>query len=133
MYRKTYISKTSSLDKNNLSCGIVLVKIPFDIDFVDFKFTKKQIPFYYFNNNIDIEKFSLFVNNIKFLLVQRKNTYEYGSFILGKYRIENAVNIKFMFEQMTPSEINNIMNMSFDDLWKDYWKELLKLLQTMAI
>lgn len=107
----------------NISYGIILVKLPFDISFEDFSFDKNNIPKISYKNKEDIEKFSLFSDKIEFLLVQRSHSYEYGTLIMNKYQFDNIQLLKYMFQQMTPNEINNIITKNFDDLWKEYWKE----------
>jgi len=113
--------------KKNISCGIILVKIPFKIDFNDFKFDKNNIPKIELSDKDSIEKFNIFSNDIKFLMVQRSHTYEYGIFIMGKYKTDNITYLNFIFKQMTPNEIKGILTNDFDTLWKNFWKEELPL------
>lgn len=73
------------------------------------------------NSANDLELFCKFKNSIKFLLIQRKHTLGFLEFIRGRYVIENVDGIIFLFEQMTPNEINKIKNSTFDQLWDDVW------------
>lgn len=58
---------------------------------------------------------------IKILLIQRKDTMGYIDFIRGKYESEKYL-IKSLNE-MTPYEIHRLQTMSFDDLWDDLWAD----------
>jgi hypothetical protein len=75
-------------------------------------------------------KNNLFINNdfehninenIKFLLVQRKNSLGYLEFMRGRYNINNTDLIVRLFLQMTPEEIYDINNKDFDYLWGNLW------------
>jgi 8-oxo-dGTP pyrophosphatase MutT (NUDIX family) len=59
--------------------------------------------------------------NIKFLMIQRKNSLGYLEFIRGRYDEKNNQNINYIFEQMTQNEINDILTKDFDLLWNDLW------------
>jgi 8-oxo-dGTP pyrophosphatase MutT (NUDIX family) len=59
--------------------------------------------------------------NIKFLMIQRKNSLGYLEFIRGRYDETNNQNINYIFEQMTQDEIYNILTKDFDFLWNDLW------------
>ena len=61
------------------------------------------------------------VNLVKFLLVRRKHSLGYTEFIRGNYKRDNIDGIIYLFQQMTPEEINNIATKSFTDLWDDFW------------
>jgi hypothetical protein len=62
-----------------------------------------------------------FNDNIKFLLVQRKNSLGYLEFIRGRYNINNIELITKLLLQMTPEEIIDIVNNDFDYLWNKLW------------
>ena len=66
-------------------------------------------------------KSNIFYNKIKFLMVQRKHSLGYMEFIRGKYNINDIENIKYLLEQMTPEELQNINNNNFDYLWNMLW------------
>jgi 8-oxo-dGTP pyrophosphatase MutT (NUDIX family) len=59
--------------------------------------------------------------NIKFLMIQRKNSLGYLEFIRGRYDETNNQNINYIFEQMTQNEIQDILTKDFDFLWNDLW------------
>ena len=59
--------------------------------------------------------------NIKFLMIQRKNSLGYLEFIRGRYDETNNQNINYLFEQMTENEIKDILSKEFDSLWNELW------------
>lgn len=80
-------------------------------------------------NNFDIGKnnnINAFIRNlkknVKFLMIQRKHTYEFIEFVRGKYETHDRV--MEMFRNMTSQEIDKIMENydNFDVLWKELWR-----------
>lgn len=65
--------------------------------------------------------------NIKFLMIQRKDTMGYIDFVRGKYdtRVgyEQTKNNKIMIclNEMTKFEKDNLLNKSFDEIWSELW------------
>jgi len=74
-------------------------------------------------NKKNINNLTKYSNNIKFLMIQRKNSLGYLEFMRGRYDINNNENINYIFEQMTQNEIMDILNKEFDILWNDLWDE----------
>ena len=64
---------------------------------------------------------NVFYNKIKFLMVQRKHSLGYMEFIRGRYNVENTSEIKYLLEQMTPTEIQQLNSKDFDFLWNMLW------------
>jgi hypothetical protein len=62
-------------------------------------------------------------NNVKFLMIQRKNSLGYLEFMRGRYDVNNNDNINYIFEQMTQNEIIDILTKEFDLLWNNLWDE----------
>jgi 8-oxo-dGTP pyrophosphatase MutT (NUDIX family) len=60
-------------------------------------------------------------NDIKFLMIQRKNSLGYLEFIRGRYNINESNSIIHLIEQMSPSELDDIINKDFDYLWNELW------------
>lgn len=89
--------------------------IPFLKDYIIKNIKKKNI---YVNKH----KSNIFNNKIKFLMVQRKHSLGYMEFMRGKYDIKDDVHIIFLFEQMTPNEIQDINDKEFDYLWNMLWE-----------
>jgi 8-oxo-dGTP pyrophosphatase MutT (NUDIX family) len=72
-------------------------------------------------NYLDLENLSKFMNNIKFLLIQRRHSIAYMDFLRGKYKIDNIDQINSLFEYMNPDEIERLKNKDFDVLWREMW------------
>ncbi len=60
-------------------------------------------------------------NKIKFLMVQRKNSLGYLEFIRGRYTINEPNTITHLVEQMSPFELDEVLNKDFDYLWNNLW------------
>jgi len=60
-------------------------------------------------------------SEIKFLMVQRKDSLSYVEFIRGKYASQNRVYIMKLFMHMTEDERARIATYDFDTLWKTMW------------
>ena len=61
-------------------------------------------------------------NNIpKILMVQRKDSLCYIDFLRGKYDIYNISYVQILIDKCTNDEKNNLINYSFDYLWKKLW------------
>jgi 8-oxo-dGTP pyrophosphatase MutT (NUDIX family) len=112
------------------SYGIILINFKnqlanFNKDFIDLikSGNKFELDEYGIkvNSYKDIEKFSMYSNLIDFLMIQRKHTLGYIEFIRGRYNIDNIDGIVYLFQQMTPREIELIAKNDFDKLWKDFW------------
>ena len=71
------------------------------------------------NNRKDLDLFEdIIINNIEYLLVKRKQTYNYIYLIKGLYKIdlENIIN---SINLLTQYEYNKFITNDFDILWKD--------------
>lgn len=62
-------------------------------------------------------------NEIKYLMIQRKDSLCYIEFIRGKYKMNDINYICKLFKFITNKEKRKILNSDFDTLWKDLWKE----------
>ena len=58
---------------------------------------------------------------IKFLMIQRKSSLGYLEFIRGRYNIHEPNTLFHLIEQMSPSELDDILNKDFDILWNNLW------------
>jgi ADP-ribose pyrophosphatase YjhB (NUDIX family) len=72
-------------------------------------------------NHRDLENLSKYMNDIKFLLVQRKHSIGFMDFLRGKYKIDNIDQINSLFQYMNKKEIDLISTSDFDFLWKYMW------------
>lgn len=69
----------------------------------------------------DLELFSIYKDNLRFLLIRRKHTLGYIEFLRGRYKTDNFEGIIFLFQQMTSEEIEKIGTLTFEELWEDLW------------
>lgn len=72
-------------------------------------------------NSSSLNLINTVLNNISFLLVQRKHSLGFSEFIRGKYVIGNINALRGLFEQMVPDEIELIKKSDFDTLWNFFW------------
>jgi 8-oxo-dGTP pyrophosphatase MutT (NUDIX family) len=72
-------------------------------------------------NSMGIITFKHFDNQIKYLLVRRKDTLGYIDFLRGKYPLYDINYISNLIDIMTINEKEKLLNQSFDILWKDLW------------
>jgi len=80
----------------------------------------------YLNIN-SIKNISNIVNNIEFLLIQRKHSIGFIEFVRGRYNPDNYRQIINLFEHMTLSEIRTIDENDFDTIWNTIWSNNVKL------
>ena len=66
-------------------------------------------------------------NDIKYLMICRKDTIGYIEFIRGKYLLNNKSYIKNIISEMTNDEKIKIQKTDFNTLWKDLWGENINL------
>ena len=118
--------KYSKCNEPITSLGIIAIKpnLISDYDLLIEYFNSKK----YFNlvksntmNNNILLKINNFIDKFKFLMIRRRKTLGYIEFIRGRYDIKNSISYISLFEQMIPSEINDLINNSFDYLWTDLW------------
>jgi 8-oxo-dGTP pyrophosphatase MutT (NUDIX family) len=62
-------------------------------------------------------------NEIKYLMIQRKDSLSFMEFIRGKYEINNLDYIKKLLINMTISERNMILTIKFEDIWNYVWHQ----------
>lgn len=60
-------------------------------------------------------------DNVKVLLVRRKDSMSYVEFIRGKYKPSDPLYIRSLVRGMTAEEHHKILTMSFYELWTDMW------------
>lgn len=63
-------------------------------------------------------------NEIKYLMIQRKDSLSFMEFVRGKYNIEDSKYIMKLIEYMTDSEKNLLLNNSFDKIWTYTWCQI---------
>jgi hypothetical protein len=62
-------------------------------------------------------------NEIKFLMIQRKDSLSFMEFIRGKYDLINLDYIKQLLLNMTINERNMIITTSVDEIWNYLWHQ----------
>ena len=60
-------------------------------------------------------------DNIKIVMIERKNTLSYIEFLRGKYKLEDKSYINVLFNRMTTKEKRDLVDNEFDILWKNLW------------
>lgn len=65
--------------------------------------------------------FTIYDNNVYFLMIRRKNTFGYIDIIKGKYNVDNSLLFKKLIDSMTNYEKKEILNNNFDSLWNKMW------------
>lgn len=60
-------------------------------------------------------------NEIKFLMIQRKDSLSFMEFIRGKYDTQDIIYIKQLLTAMTITEKNMILKKNFDEIWNYVW------------
>lgn len=60
-------------------------------------------------------------NEIKYLMLQRKDSLSFMEFMRGKYELDNINYIKQLLSNMTISERDILISQSFDDIWNYIW------------
>ena len=60
-------------------------------------------------------------NNIKFLIICRKDSLGYVEFLRGKYNITDKNYIQNLINEMTKNEKNRLQTIPFQQLWNDLW------------
>jgi len=128
-----------------ISCGILAIKIDKEIAGTNWKKYSETLANYMScvesvssneqiicQNEEMLKKVISLKESIKFLLIMRKHTIGYMDFIRGNYDINSYIQISYLFEQMTPKEIqlitDNINN--FDYMWDILWSPYSPVLET---
>ena len=73
--------------------------------------------------SIGVIPFKYQKNNIKYLMIRRKDTLGYVDFMRGKYPLYNYNYLHNIINEMTIEEKERIMTQKFDILWSDLWGE----------
>jgi len=106
------------------SWGIIVVNLS-QFDSKSIKHEKINLKSKIFNiypqNYKQIEDLSNYMNNLRFLLVQRKHSIGFMDFVRGKYKLDNIDQINLLFQYMNKDEINLISTKTFDELWCEIW------------
>lgn len=60
-------------------------------------------------------------NSIKYLMIQKRNSFAYIEFLRAKYNLQEPKYIQNLFNYMTIKEKELILNNRFNTLWNDLW------------
>jgi 8-oxo-dGTP pyrophosphatase MutT (NUDIX family) len=60
-------------------------------------------------------------NEIKYLMIQRKDSLSFMEFIRGKYNVSDSMYIHQLISAMTLNEKNLLIKKSFDEIWNYAW------------
>lgn len=71
--------------------------------------------------SLGIVIFKKMPHNLKYLIIQRKDTLGFVEFMRGKYNIENIRYIRQLFDIMTEKEKDEVVSNNFDYLWDKLW------------
>jgi len=76
----------------------------------------------FLQQSIDLYRETKNVQDIRVLLVRRKDSLSYVEFIRGKYKPSDPMYIRSLLCSMTHEEHHKILTMDFEELWTDMWK-----------
>ena len=93
------------------SFGCIIIKMP-----KDFNQANELL-----KNDNSVSGFELFKNEIKYLMIQRRDSLGFIEIMRGKYRINDLDYIKYHISTMTEEEHVKIVSHEFDDLWSNLW------------
>ena len=68
-------------------------------------------------------RFNTRTNRLEILLIKKRYTYNFVSFVFGQYNKCDEKRLKFLFNGMTSQEKNDILSLKFDMLWYKIWLE----------
>jgi 8-oxo-dGTP pyrophosphatase MutT (NUDIX family) len=72
-------------------------------------------------NNNSVSGFELYQKDIKYLMIQRRDSLGFIEIMRGKYRINDLDYIKYHISCMTEDEHKKILSYDFDTLWLGLW------------
>lgn len=65
------------------------------------------------------------LNNIKYLMIRRKDSLGYVDFMRGKYPVFNKRYLLNIISEMTNNEKKKLLDLDFDTLWNDLWGDYI--------
>lgn len=103
-YLKNCISPVTSF-------GCIVIKTPENFD------QAKEL----LTNDKSISGYESLMKNIKFLMIQRRDSLGFIEIMRGKYRLNDIQYIKYHIATMTSSEHHKILTQDFNTLWLNLW------------
>ena len=73
------------------------------------------------NNGRGLNGIDSVMQNVEFLLIQRKDSLRFVDFVRGKYTVSDPAYLKQMLSNMTNEEREFLKTTTFDNLWKRVW------------
>ena len=93
------------------SYGVILIKLP-----DGFSQAEDLL-----NNDNSISGYERALKEIKFLMIQRRDSLGFIELMRGKYKLTDIEYIKYHIATMTSSEHNKLLTKEFDLLWNELW------------
>ena len=93
------------------SYGVILIKLP-----DGFSQAEDLL-----NNENSISGYERALKEIKFLMIQRRDSLGFIELMRGKYKLTDIEYIKYHIATMTSSEHNKLLTKEFDLLWNELW------------
>ena len=80
-----------------------------------------ELAHFFLNNAPDKAPSTIRANDIRFLMIRRKNSLGYMEFMRGRYQPTRQETLVKLFRLMVASEIEQLRQTAFDDLWHQLW------------
>jgi 8-oxo-dGTP pyrophosphatase MutT (NUDIX family) len=93
------------------SYGCIVLKVPEDFD------QAKEL----LANENSVSGYESIMKDVKFLMIQRKESIGFIEIMRGKYKLNDIQYIKYHIATMTQEEHKKILNNEFDTLWINLW------------
>jgi len=93
------------------SFGCIVLKLPNGFD------QAKEL----LKNDNSISGFETIMKDMKYLMIQRKDSLGFIEIIRGKYKLSDIDYIKYHIAAMTKSEQQKLLNNDFEVLWNNLW------------
>lgn len=93
------------------SYGVILIKLP-----DGFSQAEDLL-----NNDNSISGYERALKDIKFLMIQRRDSLGFIELMRGKYKLTDIEYIKYHIATMTQNEHNKLLTKEFDILWNELW------------
>ena len=71
--------------------------------------------------SLGIISFKIIDNDLKFLMIQRRNTHGFVEFLKGKYNLYDLEFLKRIINEMSIQEKKSLLRDEFEDIWKQLW------------
>jgi len=93
------------------SYGCIVIKTPETFD------QPKEL----LKNDNSISGFESYMKDIKYLMIQRRDSLGFIEIIRGKYKLTDTDYIQYHINTMTKEEHHKLLTQDFDTLWKQLW------------